>query len=70
MLSVICLSTQIVDNVVRYGRVADPSITDDKNVEGVRALLRHLKNDREVDATTVATVGEKGNDGFLYAVKL
>ena len=65
-----CSSFQIVDNVVRYGRVSDPSITDDKNVEGVRSLLRHLKEDKEVDATTLSTVGEKGYDGFLYAIKL
>ncbi|EEB99719.1 hypothetical protein MPER_00540, partial [Moniliophthora perniciosa FA553] len=59
----------IVDNVVRYGRVADPEQTDDR-VEGVRSLLRALKEDKEVEATTIGTVGDKGYDGFLYAVKL
>ncbi|KAI3614383.1 o-methyltransferase family 3 [Moniliophthora roreri] len=59
----------IVDNVVRYGRVADPEQTDDK-VEGVRSLLKALKEDKEVEATTIGTVGDKGYDGFLYAVKL
>ncbi|KAH7920672.1 S-adenosyl-L-methionine-dependent methyltransferase [Leucogyrophana mollusca] len=59
----------IVDNVVRNGRVSDPSYTD-SNIEGIRMLLKALKDDNEVDATTLGTVGEKGYDGFLYAVKL
>ncbi|KAH7911889.1 O-methyltransferase [Hygrophoropsis aurantiaca] len=59
----------IVDNVVRGGQVADPAVNEER-VEGVRSLLRELKNDSEVDATTIGTVGEKGYDGFLYAVKL
>ncbi|TDL24418.1 O-methyltransferase family 3 protein [Rickenella mellea] len=54
----------IVDNVVRNATVADPALKDPDN-EGVRALLEHLKVDKEVDATTIATVG-----GFLYALKL
>ncbi|KAF9011789.1 O-methyltransferase family 3 protein [Cyathus striatus] len=58
----------IVDNVVQYGRAADLSYTDIK-VEGARKLLHGLKNDDEVDATTIGTVGEKGYDGFLYAIK-
>ncbi|KAH9934772.1 O-methyltransferase [Fomitopsis serialis] len=59
----------IIDNVVRRGKVADPEYTD-ANVEGVRKLLTHLKTDREVDATTISTVGEKGWDGFTYTLKL
>ncbi|KAJ7776019.1 O-methyltransferase family 3 protein [Mycena maculata] len=58
----------IVDNVVRYGRVADPS-SSDANVEGVRALLKAVKGDTEVDATTIGTVGDKGYDGFMYAIR-
>ncbi|KAJ7859770.1 O-methyltransferase-domain-containing protein [Mycena olivaceomarginata] len=58
----------IVDNVVRYARVADPAHTS-PNVEGVRALLHAIKGDKEVDATTIATVGDKGYDGFLYAIR-
>ncbi|CAL1704839.1 unnamed protein product [Somion occarium] len=57
----------VVDNVVREGRVADPTCNHESS-EGVRKLLRHLKDDRDVDATTIATVGEKGYDGFLYAL--
>ncbi|CCA69214.1 related to caffeoyl-coa o-methyltransferase [Serendipita indica DSM 11827] len=59
----------IVDNVVRRGRVADPNITDEA-VEGTRELLRYIKGNKGVEATTMATVGTKGWDGFLYAVKL
>ncbi|KAJ7349647.1 O-methyltransferase family 3 protein [Mycena albidolilacea] len=34
-------------------------------IEGVRALLHYIKDDAEVEATTIHTVGEKGFDGFL-----
>ncbi|KAJ7136281.1 O-methyltransferase [Mycena filopes] len=58
----------IVDNVGRDGQVADESNSDEM-LDGVRALLRHLKDDDEVEATTIHTVGEKGFDGFLYAIR-
>ncbi|KJA23870.1 hypothetical protein HYPSUDRAFT_184566 [Hypholoma sublateritium FD-334 SS-4] len=58
----------IVDNVVRYGRVADLEYSD-ANVEGVRKLLLAIKGDQDVEATTIGTVGEKGYDGFIYAVR-
>ena len=58
-----------MDNFVRNGRVADPAFSD-PSTEGVRALLNALKDDKEVDATTIATVGEKGYDGFLYAIRV
>jgi len=57
----------IVDNVVRDGVVADPNTTDDE-IEGIRKLLRYIEDDGDLEATTIATVGEKGYDGFLYAV--
>ncbi|KAF8520231.1 O-methyltransferase family 3 protein [Hysterangium stoloniferum] len=59
----------IVDNVVRNGLVSDPEVTNPP-VEGVRRLLEYLKDDRTVDATTISTVGEKGYDGFIYAIRL
>lgn len=59
---------QIVDNVVRDGNVADPGFTDERT-EGVRRLLNALKDDNEVEGTTIATVGPKGYDGFLYALR-
>ena len=57
-----------MDNVVRSGLVADPEYTEEK-VEGVRRLLKAMEGDEEVEATTIATVGEKGHDGFIYAIK-
>lgn len=57
-----------MDNVVRYGKVADTSYSDEM-VEGVRTLLKAMKGDQDIDATTIATTGEKGYDGFLYAVR-
>ncbi|KZO95202.1 O-methyltransferase family 3 protein [Calocera viscosa TUFC12733] len=55
----------IVDNVVRNGRVADER-ENTTDVQGVRNLLQIVKEDKGVDATTVATVGDKGYDGFMY----
>jgi predicted O-methyltransferase YrrM len=57
-----------VDNVVRSGHVAMPECTDEK-IEGVRRLLEAIEGDEEIDATTIATVGDKGYDGFIYAIK-
>jgi predicted O-methyltransferase YrrM len=57
-----------VDNVVRNGCVANPEYTSE-NVEGVRRLLKAIEGDEEVEATTISTVGEKGYDGFTYAIK-
>lgn len=57
----------IVDNVVRDGKVADLQQTD-PSIEGVRQLLEYIRHDSTVQATTIATVGEKGYDGFLYAI--
>lgn len=57
----------IVDNVVRNGRVADPEQSD-ASIEGVRRLLAYIQTDSTVEATTMATVGEKGYDGFLFAI--
>jgi len=58
----------IVDNVVRSGHVSMPECTDEK-IEGVRRLLEAIEGDEEIDATTIATVGDKGYDGFIYAIK-
>jgi len=59
----------VVDNTVRDGEVADLSKTDGPN-EGVRKLLAHLKNDSELSATTISTIGERHWDGFTYILKL
>ncbi|KAJ6545427.1 O-methyltransferase family 3 protein [Mycena capillaripes] len=58
----------IVDNVGWEGAPANPNITD-PDLEGIRELLRYIKDDAEVEATTIHTVGEKGFDGFLYAIR-
>lgn len=57
----------IVDNVVRNGRVADPEKSD-PSIEGVRRLLEFIQQDPSVESTALGTVGEKGYDGFLYAI--
>lgn len=58
-----------MDNVVRNGHVADPNCTGNGIVDGVRNLLKGIKGDKEVDAVTMGLAGEKGYDGFLFAVK-
>ncbi|KAH7096105.1 O-methyltransferase family 3 protein [Auriculariales sp. MPI-PUGE-AT-0066] len=58
----------IIDNVVRNGQLADETNTESR-VEGCRNLLRSMKEDQELEGTTIATVGEKGYDGFLYALR-
>jgi predicted O-methyltransferase YrrM len=59
-----------VDNVVWNGYPSDPEYADTTgDVEGIRTLLKTIQVDEEVDATTIATVGERGYDGFLYAIK-
>lgn len=40
----------------------------DASIEGVRKLLEYIQKDPTVEATTMSTVGEKGYDGFIYAV--
>ncbi|KAJ7911857.1 O-methyltransferase [Mycena leptocephala] len=56
----------IVDNVGQ-GWPVDSSNTQ-PGIEGARELLRYIKDDTEVEATVIHTVGAKGFDGFLYAI--
>ncbi len=58
----------VVDNVVRDGRVLHAD-SDDASVQGVRRMFEMLTDDDRLTATTVQTVGEKGHDGFLLAVR-
>jgi len=60
-------SVIVVDNVIRKGKVIDPS-SGDANVEGVRRFNQQLAQLAHVSATTVQTVGSKGYDGFTLAV--
>ncbi len=57
----------IGDNVVRDGRVADPSYSD-ASVEGIRSFLQALGEEPRLSATAVQTVGEKSTDGFALAI--
>jgi len=59
----------ILDNVVQNGKVADPENKQSK-IQGARRLLEVIKGDPQVSATTISTVGEKGYDGFTFALKL
>lgn len=58
----------VVDNVVQNGCVGNPADSSER-AAGVRKLLSVLKDDDEVEATTIGTAGEKGYDGFLYAIR-
>lgn len=57
----------IADNVVREGKVADPT-NDDPMVQGIRRFYEALSAEPRVSATTIQTVGSKGYDGFTIAV--
>jgi predicted O-methyltransferase YrrM len=57
----------IADNVVRDGKVADPSC-DDPMVQGIRSFYEALAAEPRVTATTIQTVGSKGYDGFTIGV--
>ncbi len=57
----------IFDNVVREGGIIDPE-SDDPKVPGTRELYDVLKNNPNVEATAIQTVGAKKWDGFLLAV--
>ena len=56
----------VVDNVVRSGRLVDPS--GDEDVQGMRQFMTVLAAERRVSATAVQTVGIKGYDGFVIAM--
>ena len=57
----------IADNVVREGRVLNPSDTDER-VQGVRRFNQLLSETKEVSATIMQTVGAKEYDGMAIAV--
>jgi len=53
----------MVDNVVRDGKVAEPST--DPMVEGVRRMVDWCTREPRLAGTVIQTVGNKGYDGFL-----
>jgi predicted O-methyltransferase YrrM len=57
----------ISDNVVRFGRLADPD-SDDPTIPAQRRLHEMLASEPRVEATTIQTVGAKGYDGFNIAL--
>ena len=57
----------IVDNVVRNGKILDPSHSDSR-VQGSRQFAEHVGAERRASATTLQMVGVKGWDGFTLAV--
>ena len=59
----------VVDNVVRDGRVADPT-DDDPAVVGSRRFTEALAAEPRLSATELQTVGSKGYDGFALALVL
>jgi predicted O-methyltransferase YrrM len=57
----------IIDNVIRDGRVIDPSSTD-STIQGTRQLFDAMAEEPRLSATAIQTVGVKGWDGFVLAV--
>lgn len=57
----------VCDNVVRFGRLADPA-SDDPTIPAQRRLHEMLAAEPRVEATTIQTVGAKGYDGFSLAL--
>ncbi|RMZ77743.1 hypothetical protein DV737_g4190, partial [Chaetothyriales sp. CBS 132003] len=60
--SVIC-----VDNIVRFGRLVDATDSD-ASVQGSREVVEKAGKEPGVDSVVLQTVGEKGYDGWLWAV--
>jgi predicted O-methyltransferase YrrM len=57
----------VVDNVTRFGRVLDPA-DDDRQAQGVRAMLDLMGSHPRLEGAAIQTVGAKGWDGFALAV--
>lgn len=57
----------VCDNVIREGKVLDEKILDEKAL-GVQRLNESLRNNINVTATIIQTVGVKEHDGMVIAV--
>jgi len=57
----------VCDNVIRDGRIADPS-AETPALAGTRRFFDRLHDEPRLTATAVQTVGVKGWDGFAIAV--
>ncbi|EEB89100.1 hypothetical protein MPER_12846 [Moniliophthora perniciosa FA553] len=62
-------SSLVIDNMMFQGEVSNLSNPHPEYYVGIREVLKVLKDDDEVEATTVGTAGVKGFDGFLFARK-
>jgi predicted O-methyltransferase YrrM len=64
----------VADNVVRAGRILDPSATDPRlgegGLDGLRRFYELLAAEPRVTATVIQTVDAKGHDGFALALVL
>jgi predicted O-methyltransferase YrrM len=56
----------IGDNTVRDGRVLEPA---DENTAGARRFHEVVGAEAAIEATAIQTVGVKGHDGFVLALK-
>jgi predicted O-methyltransferase YrrM len=57
----------IADNVIRDGKILDPTDTDPR-VQGARRFNQLLADEPRVKATVIQTVGGKGHDGMAMAI--
>jgi predicted O-methyltransferase YrrM len=57
----------IADNVIRDGKILDPTDTDPR-VQGARRFNQLLAEEPRVKATVIQTVGGKGHDGMAIAI--
>lgn len=57
----------VCDNVIREGKVLDPTATDER-VTGVQRFNNMLSQNTRVTATILQTVGAKDHDGMAVAV--
>ncbi|KAI8618696.1 O-methyltransferase family protein [Chytriomyces sp. MP71] len=60
-------TTIISDNVVRQGKITDPTSKDEK-VVGVQRFLKKIQASPFVESSVLQTVGCKGHDGFAISV--
>ena len=59
----------IADNVIRQGRVIDPLFAADPAVIGVKRLSEALSAHPDVESCIVQSVGVKGHDGMVLAIR-
>ena len=57
----------VVDNVIRDGKIADPTSTEPA-ITGTRTMFEMLAANPRLQGTALQTVGSKGYDGFAIAL--